>query len=454
MNSPTLLHRRTFLRGLGTVMALPMLEAMMPRPRLLATMTGLGKPSAPRRMVFVYSPNGMNMSQWTPDAAGADFLLPPIMQPLQAHRNDLTVLSGLSLDPANAHGDGGGEHARGLAAFLTGVHPKKTAGADIRAGVSADQIAAQHIGDRTRFRSLELSCDKGPRAGTCDAGFSCAYQYNIAWRSETMPVNPEVDPRALFDRLFGDPDAGVAAEARDRRRLLKKSVLDFVQDDARFLQTRLGATDRGKLDQYFTAVREIEQRLDRAGQFPVPAIPDGIERPQALGDLHYDQHIGLMYEMLALALQSDQTRIGTFITAHEGSNRPYPVIGIPDGHHDISHHGNDEARLAKLAAINRYHVAHFGKFLDRLKSVQEGENTLLDNCMVVFGSSISDPDKHSHMGLPILLAGRGGGTITPGRHIQVKKDTPITNLYVSVLDRMGVEAQKVGDSNGALEVIA
>lgn len=445
-----------FLRGLGTLVALPMLESMLPRGRLFAAgpTADAGPLGSPRRMVYVYAANGKNMTQWTPAADGAGFALSPTLEPLASHRNDITVLSGLSLDPANAHGDGGGDHARGLAAFLTGVHPKKTAGADIRAGVSVDQIAAQHIGDQTRFRSLELSCDKGPRAGTCDSGFSCAYQYNIAWRSETMPVNPEVDPRALFDRLFSDPEARIAPEMRARRKLLKKSMLDFVLDDTHRLNARVSTADREKLDQYLTSVREIEQRIERAGQLPIPTAPQGFDRPANLGDMSYDQHLGLMYELLALALQTDQTRIATFITAHEGSNRPYPFIDVPDGHHDISHHGRDEERLTKLARINRFHVAHFARFLDRLKSVQEGEQTLLDNCMIVYGSSISDPDKHSHDALPVLLAGRGGGTIKAGRHIRVKKDTPITNLYVSVLDRMGVSAQKVGDSNGKLEEIA
>lgn len=444
--------RRTFLRGLGTAVALPMLDAMLPGTRALAATRAEGVPLFPRRLAFVYAANGKNMAQWTPAAEGANFELSPTLEPLRAHRGDLTVLSGLGLDPANAHGDGGGDHARGIATYLTGVHPRKTAGADIRAGISVDQIAARQIGDRTRFPSLELSCDNGPRAGTCDSGYSCAYQFNLAWRSETMPVTPEVEPRRVFDRLFGDLDVHVSAEARARRKLFQKSVLDFVLDDARRFQSQLGASDRAKLDQYLTAVREIERRLERAERFPAPNAPAGATPPPA-ADQAYDEHLGLMYDMLALALQTDQTRIATFITAHEGSNRPYPIVGIGDGHHDISHHRYDEERLAKLATINRYHVTHFGRFLDRLKSVKEGDSTLLDNCMIVYGSALSDPHKHSHAGLPVLLAGRGGGTISSGRHLRVKEGEPMTNLYVSLLDRLGVAAEKIGDSNGRLEAI-
>jgi hypothetical protein len=444
------LPRRTFLRGLGTAIALPMLDAMMPSVAAFGQTAGNTPAGMPKRLAFVYVPNGKNMADWTPSKLGRDFDLPMILEPLAAHRKDFSIISGLAHRHGLSEGDGGGDHARAAAVYLTGCHPKKTAGADIRAGISADQIAAQQIGGQTRLPSLELSCDGGQRAGSCDSGYSCAYQFNLSWRSDTQPMNPEVDPRQAFERLFGTRSERDSSEARSRRALFNKSVLDFALDDAKRLRSKLGANDGRKMDEYLTAIREIEMRIDRAEKFPAK-IPEGVEAPEMFET--YEQHMALMYDILALAFQTDSTRIATYIVAHDGSNRPYPQIGVTEGHHDLSHHRNDEEKKAKIARINRYHTTQFARFLEKLKAIPEGEGTLLDNSMIVYGSGISDGNQHSHFNLPVLLAGRGGGTIDPGRHIQADKDTPMTNLYVSLLDRMEVQANHIGDSTGKLEVI-
>jgi hypothetical protein len=440
-------------------MALPMLDAMLPSLGTLSRAAGAETASVakgaagmfPKRMAFLYVPNGANMAEWTPKAAGTEFELPPILQPLESMRKDLSIITGLAQDKANEYGDGGGGHARASATFLTGCHPRKTAGADIRAGVSVDQLCAEKIGDQTRLPSLELSCDSGQRAGSCDSGYSCAYQFNLSWRTETMPMNPEVDPKQVFDRLFAGGSADQSKEARAKRDFYHKSVLDFVRDDAQQIQGSLGATDRRKLDEYLSAVREIEQRIERNEKF-TPKVPAGTAEPEMFEN--YQQQLRLMFDMLALAFQTDSTRISTFIMAHEGSNRPYPQIGIKEGHHDLSHHRNQQALLAKLAQINRYHVEQFAYFVQKLKTIKEGSGTLLDNCMIVYGSGLGNPNIHSPENLPILLAGGGGGTLSPGRHIKLNSETPLNNLYLSMMDRMGVPTERFGDSTGKLELIA
>jgi hypothetical protein len=435
--------RRTFLKGVGTAMALPWLEAMAPSKLLAATAT----PKHPLRMAFVYVPNGMNMADWTPSAEGSQFELPTILQPLKAHQNDLQVLSGLAHRKADPNGDGAGDHARASASFLTGMQARKTAAVDIRAGVSVDQIAAGKIGNYTRLPSLELSCDKGQQAGACDSGYSCAYQFNLAWKSATTPLPPEVNPRAVFERLFSNGIAGESQESRVARQENHKSILDFVLEDARQLKSKLGTTDRRKLDEYMTAVREIEQRIERAEKFG--AASTDYPKPAGIpGD--YEQHLRVMFDLLALAFQTDTTRISTFIIAHDGSNRSYPFIGVSDGHHDLSHHGGNLDKKKKIAAINQFHVRQFAYFLEKLKSIKEGDGTLLDNSMIVYGSGISDGNAHNHNDLPVLLAGRGGGAFKTGRHVRYAQDTPMTNLYLSMLERMGVETERLGDSTGKL----
>ena len=445
------LPRRTFLRGLGTAVALPVLDAMLPAKALASVGHPGAAPVSPKRVAWIYLPNGANMADWTPATIGTDYALPMILEPLAAHRRDLTVISGLANHQGDELGDGGGAHARASASFLTGVHPRKTAGADIKAGISVDQIAANQIGDQTRLPSLELSCDGGQRAGSCDSGYSCAYQFNISWKSETQPMNPEVDPRAAFERLFGNGDAAATLEATARRALYRKSVLDYVLDDAHRLERSLGEADRRKLDEYLTAVRDLEGRIERAEKFGAAAPPPGVAAPEMFET--YEQQVQLMFDVLTLAFQTDSTRVATFIVAHDGSNRPYPNIGIRDGHHDLSHHRNDEAKKAKLALINRYHASQFARFLDRLKSIQEGDRTLLDNSTILYGSALSDGNRHFPEDLPILLAGHGGGRIAAGQHVRVDDKTPMTNLYRSMLDCTGVRTEKIGDSTGQLDAL-
>jgi hypothetical protein len=441
--------RRTFLRGLGTAVALPMLDSMFPA-RVFGAAAAAPK-VYPKRMAWVYVPNGANMADWTPATTGASYEMPMILKPLEAHREKLTVISGLQNAMGEALGDGGGGHARAAASFLTGVHPRKTAGADIKAGVSVDQIAAGQIGDQTRLPSLELSCDAGQRAGSCDSGYSCVYQFNMSWKTETQPMNPEVNPRSAFERLFGSGDPAATLEASVRRSLYRKSVLDYVLDDAHRLEKRLDVADRRKLDEYLTAVRDLETRIARAAQFPTPKPPAGAEAPEMVEN--FEQQMQLMYDVLALAFQTDSTRIATFVISHDGSNRPYPVIGIREGHHDLSHHRNDAEKKNKLAQINRYHTTQFARFLDRLKAIKEGDGTVLDNCMIQYGSGLSNPNAHSVEDLPILLAGGGGGAVKSGQHVQVERLTPLSNLYRSVLDIGGVKTEKIGDSSGKLDQV-
>ena len=448
MNKTWQIPRRTFLKGLGTVIALPMLEAMLPPGKLFAADATEAGTAFPRRMAFIYIPNGANMEDWTPKTAGADYELPYILQPLAPLRKDFQVISGLAHDKARPHGDGPGDHARASATFLTGCQARKTKGADIKVGVSVDQTAAEKVGKYTRLPSLELSCDKGRIAGECDSGYSCAYQFNLSWKTESTPMPPEVDPRLVFDRLFSNGIAEETGESRAKRDLYNQSILDLVTEDASRLKSRLGYTDRHKLDEYLTAVRELEQRIQQAEKF-VASQPDFV-KPTGIPK-QYEQHLGLMYDMMALAFQSDSTRVATFITAHDGDDRPYPFIGVSDGHHTLSHHQNDQAKKEKIAKINHFHTEQFARFLTKLKSIKEGERTLLDHCMIVYGGAIGDGNRHNHDNLPILLAGQGGGTLAPGRHVKLDKETPMTNLYLSMLDRMGVAAQRVGDSTGKLE---
>jgi hypothetical protein len=455
--SAYLLPRRTFLRGVGTAMALPVLESMLPGMKLLAAEPGAPTTATgfPKRLAYVYLPNGMNMAEWTPKTEGADYELPAILEPVTAHRSDLMVVSGLAHAQAEAYADGSAAHARASAAYLTGCNARKTEGADVRLGVSADQIAARQLGHLTRLPSLELSCAGGARNGTCDTGFSCVYQYNISWKSETQPMSPEVDPRLAFERLFGTGDAMLSAEARARRERQKLSVLDFVRDDAKRLQKRLGAEDNRKLDEYFSGVRDLERQIAQAEQTAQRLPADRREFRPPL-DYDFDQHAALMYEVMALAFQADATRISTFIVGHEGGNRAYPKAGVTDGHHDVSHHKNEPGRIAKISRINKYHMGLFAKFLERLKSVREGEGTLLDNCAIVYGGAVSDGNSHSHFDLPVLVAGRAGGALVTGRHLVMgkgKSGPPMNNFHRSLLANMGVKIDKFGDSTGTLDRI-
>lgn len=436
------LSRRTVLQGVGASLALPLLEAMLPSP-ILGAGTAV-KP--PRRMAFLYVPNGVHMETWTPKEEGPLATLPPTLEPLQPFKQELFVLSNLTVDKARPHGDGPGDHARAMAAFLTGSQPRKTHGADIRVGISADQVAAEKVGKATRFASLEIGCEGGRNAGNCDSGYSCAYSSNLSWRSATTPMAKEINPRQVFDRLFASQAASSSGSRRD---LYKRSILDFVAEDAQQLQNRLGTPDRRKLDEYLTGVREIEQRLAR---FEKPVeIPgtSGVHAPTGI-PRDYREHLRLMADMMVLAFQTDLTRICTFVFANDGSNRSYASIGVPEGHHDLSHHGRNKTKHEKLKKINRFHIEQVAYLLGKLKTVKEGSGTLLDSCMIVYGSGISDGDRHNHDNVPILLAGKGGGTLLPGRHIRYRRETPLADLYLSLLDRMGASVPSFGDSKGRL----
>ena len=438
--------RRTVLKGLGAAVSLPWLEAMAPAAGLAPRPDGK---VAPTRMAFLYVPNGVNMSEWTPDAIGADFKVRGALEPLGPHRDQLLVLSGLAQDTAESHGDGPGDHARSMACFLTGVHPVKTNGADIKAGVSVDQVAAARMGYNTRFPSLELGIDPSAQSGNCDSGYSCAYSSNIAWRSPTQPVAKEINPRLVFERLFGNDDA---EQLTDRRRRYNRSLLDFVAEDARQIHRRLGGPDRRKVDEYLTAVREIEQRLLLAEHRRTEEVerPDDLAKPEGIPKDN-QEHIRLMLDMLVLAFQTDQTRIATMVFANEGSNKPYRWIDIPDGHHNLSHHQGNAEKLEKIARINRYHIEQLAYFLGRLSEIREGDGSLLDHSMIVYGSGIGDGNRHNHDELPILLAGGGCGTLKGGRHLRYPEQTPLNNLYLSMLERMDHPVDDLGDSTGRLD---
>ncbi|MCS6850905.1 MAG: DUF1552 domain-containing protein [Gemmataceae bacterium] len=438
------ISRRTVLRGIGTALALPWLEAMAP------LRAGAGDSRPPRRMAFVYVPNGVHMPDFTPAAVGPNYELPYLLEPLAPFKNDILILSGLTLDKARPNGDGPGDHARAMAAFLTGRQPRKTAGADIRAGISVDQLAAQKIGDQTNLPSLEIGCDRGLQSGNCDSGYSCAYSANLSWRTESTPVPKEVDPRLVFERLFSNERRGELAESRARRDRYRQSILDLVADDAARLKARLGATDQRKMDEYLTSIRELELRIQRAAAGSVKEPPKPDMAPPTGIPKDYQEHIRLLTDLLVLAFQADLTRICTFVYANDGSNRSYPFIGVSEGHHDLSHHGGSKAKHEKLKKINRFHLTQFAYLLDKLKAIREGDSTLLDQCMIVYGSGIGDGNRHNHDDLPILLAGKGGGSIRPGRHLRYPKETPLMNLYLSMLDRLDIHVDSFGDSTGRL----
>ena len=445
------ISRRSLLRGAGAAIALPMLDAMLPA---LSAATKLRKAS-PNRMAFVYVPNGIDMRNWRPETAGRNFNLPSILQPLAPLQDDLLVFSGLKDHNAEALGDGPGDHARAAASFLTGVHPRKTAGSDISVGISVDQVAAQKMGSTTRLASLELGCEDGHLAGNCDSGYACAYVNSISWRSPTVPNPPEVNPRSVFERLFGTGEDAADPAARARSERLDQSILDMVSEDTRNLQRGLGNTDKRKLDEYLTAVREVERQVQmaekQAAENASSPVTSHMEKPDGI-PLVYSEHAQLMFNLMAIALQTDTTRVATMMMAREGSNRGYREIGVPDGHHGLSHHRNDASLMDKIAQINRYHMEQFAYFLAKLKATPDGDGTLLDHTMIVYGSGISDGNKHNHDDLPVLMAG-GSRVFRTGRHVKFTESTQVANLYVSMLDAMDVPTETLGDSLGRLNYL-
>ena len=430
--------RRSILRGLGVSLAIPSLESLA-----VGGVSGI-----PLRMGFTYIPNGVIMDEWRPLETGPLKSLPNSLQPLQNHTADFQVISGLNHTKAYANGDGGGDHARANATFLTGCQARKTAGKDIKVGVSVDQIAADAIGDRTKLRSLELSCDGVRRSGKCDSGYSCAYQYNLSWKTESMPMVPESNPRLVFERLFGNASSPTDRKGQLKRRVLNKSILDFALQGASNFNKRLGKLDQEKLSEYFTSVRELEKRIEREEK-NWEKLPD-LKSPVGIPE-NYRAHLRLMFDMMVLAFQSDSTRISSFLLAHDGSNRSFRDIGVPEGHHSLSHHKNDPEKIKKLAKIDHFYSEQFAYFIDKLSTTQEIDGSrLLDHCMIVFGGGISDGNRHRHSDLPVLLAGGSSHGLTTGRHVDFQ-GVPMTNLYLGMLDRAGVQASQVGDSSGHIK---
>lgn len=429
------LSRRTVLRGAGVSIALPLLDSMSP------AFAGPAAGKAPVRMIFGYVPNGVIMRDWTPKKEGAGFDLPRILEPLAPYREDMLVLSGL----CHRTGEGpAGDHARAGGTYLTGVRPKLTTSADVEVGISVDQVAARVIGAQTRLPSLELGCEATRMVGSCDAGYSCAYVNSMSWKSATTPNPPETNPRSVFERLYGSLDTGSDPKAR-------ASVLDYVQVRTAELLATLPPEERRKIDEYLTSIREIEQRIERAEQRGAEALPP-MDKPSGV-PYGFVEHVRLMQDLLVVALQSGITRIATLIYAKEGSSRSYPELGFSDPHHPLTHHRDNEELMEKVARINRHHVEQFAYLVGRLKSIQEGDATLLDNSMVVYGSSISNGNIHSHRDLPVTMLGRAGGAIRPGRHVAYP-ETPMTNLFLTMLEHMGVPTEKLGDSERELRYLS
>ena len=425
-------------------MGLPLLDAMSTSQAFSAEVGS----QAPVRAAFVFFPNGAIMPSWNPSGEGKEYELSDTLKTIADLRGDFNVFTGLAQDNGRAKGDGPGDHARCASTYLTGAHPVKTSGANIKVGVSVDQVAAEKIGDRTKLASLEIGIERGRNAGNCDSGYSCAYSSNISWKTATTPMAKEINPRAVFERLFGSTETSQSAKRRD---FYRQSILDLVAGDADRLKKQLGQTDRRKMDEYFTSVRELEQRVIRAQQEKNAARPD-VELPEGV-PRDVVEHIRLMYDLMVLAFQTDTTRISTYMLGNAGSNHSYSNIGVNEGHHSLSHHRNEKDKVEKLTKIDKFFAAEFGRFLKKLKSTKEGERSLLDNSMILYGSGLSDANRHDHARLPIVLAGRGGGTIETGRHLVFKDETPLNNLFLSMLDRMGADVAELGDSNGRITAL-
>jgi hypothetical protein len=435
-------------------MALPLLENMIPNTTLAAKAGGT-KP--PVRMAFLFAPNGKHMADWTPKTEGPLDKLPKILKPLEPYKSDILLLSDLAITTAGTAGCGG--HSCTVGQFLTGTLPKRTVGQDVKNGISVDQIAAKKIGHKTRFPSLELGCMPGQFFGDCDSGFSCIYTTHISWRTETSPLPKEINPRVVFDRLFGNNVNEDRSKSRLKRDRERKSILDLVAEDARSLQLKLGTADQRKLDEYLYTVRQVELGIENAAKLPVPGVK-GPAFPRPAGvPTDIDEHVRLMLDLMVLAFQNDSTRIISFMFGNGSDNRGHPQVGVSEGHHNLSHHTGDKKKQAKLSKINRHYTRRLAYFLEKLKAIPEADGTLLDNSMILYGCAFGDGNAHDWKSLPILLAGKGGGAIKPGRHIRHQqynaKDgegTPLSNLYLSMLDNMGAPTDKLGDSTGRLDL--
>jgi Protein of unknown function (DUF1552) len=431
------LNRRTILRGIGAALALPLLDSMAPALR--------AAPKTIPRFGAVYVPNGINMSTWTPSAEGATFDFTPALAPLEPFRDRLLVLSGLNSNlPAKAKGPAG-IHARACTRFLTDVPPKPEEGADLQAGASIDQLLARESGRETQLASLELGLETTESVGACDPGFNCAYTGTISWRDPHTPLPMEINPRVIFERMFGD-SANTDPAARRERMERERSILDSVMEKVARMERQLGPADCVKLDQYLDSIRDIERRIQKAEsqsakELPVLKQPSGVPAS-------FDEHAALMYDLFAIAFQTDLTRVVTFMIGHEYSGRTHPEIGVTDAHHAISHHKGDPTSLAKLTKVDKHHVELFAKLLEKLKATPDGDGSLLDHALIVYGSGMSDGNAHDPKNLPIVVAGGGAGLIRPGRHLRFPKDTPLANLHLTLMDKLGVRLDKIGDSTG------
>jgi len=433
------LPRRTFLRGIGATLALPLLDAMVP------SMTALAKTAAEpvRRLGFIYIPMGCDITRWTPRSTdGTLTLLSPTLESLAPLVDQLTVISNMELKNAYP-----GTHATSNAAFLSAAKAKWTESTDYYLGTTADQIAAQHIGNQTVLPSLELSMDLLQTVGQCDNGYACVYQNNLSWSSPTTPLPSEPHPRIVFERLFGE-----GGSPADRRSALKRraSLLDWLRNDIARLQTTLGADDRRRVDQYLDSIREVERRIQKAESgADGDQLPD-LDRPVGV-PASYAEHAKLLFDLQALAMQGDMTRVITFQLARETSTRTYPEIGVADPHHPLTHHGNDPEKIARMAKINAFHVSLFAYYLEKLKSTPDGSGTLLDHSMVLYGSGMGNPNVHDHVNLPVIVAGGGAGKMKGGRHIHYSEPTPLANLHLTLLEKVGVRLDTFADSQGPID---
>ena len=432
------ISRRTLLRGASAAIALPLLDSMR---------AAVTKP--PCRMAFLYVPNGIMMDQWTPQVPvgqvsplPAEF--PRISAALAPHREDILMFGGLTQNGGRALGDGPGDHGRAGANYLTCVHPKKTNGRDLEAGISVDQIAARKLEGKTRFASIELGCEEGVQGGSCDNGYSCAYSNSISWRTPSSPMPPEIRPRAVFERLFGSQDEDPRA-ARYR-----KSILDLVSADAQRLNAQLGGADKRKLDEYLFSVRDLEKRIENAERNNAKTVKPNVPAPPSSIPAEFSEHARIMFDLMTLAFQTDSTRVVTVLLALEQSPRAYPEIGIPEAHHGLTHHQGDKEKIEKVTQINCFHAKQFAALIEKFKSTPDGDGTLLDHSMLAYGSGLSDGNAHDHANLPAVIAGRACGRLKTGRYLSYPKETPMANLYVAMLDRLGVPVDKLGDSNGEL----
>jgi hypothetical protein len=430
------------------VLALPVLDAMTPAFLRAAAA------ASPTRLAILYFPNGVQVDAWNIKSEGERAALPAVLprtlEPLAAYKKDISVVSGLTVNGGRALGDGPGDHGRAGASYLTGAHPKKTFGKDLEAGVSMDQYAAGIIGSATRFASLELGCEEGIQGGNCDNGYSCAYSNSISWRTPSTPMPPEIRPRAVFERLFGTGDIERDPAVRARNQKYQKSVLDAVLADAKRLEGTLGTDDRRKLDEYLYAVRDIETRIQKTEK--ANAINPTVEKPVASVPENYDEHTRIMFDLMTAAFQTDSTRIITFLMAIEQSNRAYREIGIADSHHGLTHHGGDKEKIEKCIKINQYQVQQFVYFIDKLKATKDGDGTLFDHIMVTYGSGLGRD--HDHDNLPTVITGRGNGLFTLGEHITYPNETPLANLHVTMMNKLGVPAEKFADSTGKLPYLS